>query len=72
MNNQNVRPVESGFVMTHAFRQCRRKILKKGGYSNDKLSVDEKDQFTNCLSKYIDLSNYSSEGLRAGLIDTLQ
>jgi len=69
MNNQNVRPIESAFVATHALRSCRRKVFKKGGFASDKLSTDEKDQFQNCISKYLDVSNYSVEGLRAGLID---
>jgi hypothetical protein len=72
MNNQNVKPVETAFVMTHALRQCRRKVFKKGGgFANDKLTTDERDQFTNCLGKYFDVSSYSIDALRAGLIDIL-
>jgi hypothetical protein len=59
MNNQNVKPVETAFVMTHALRSCRRKVFKKGGFANDKLSNDEKEQFENCLGKYFDVSSYS-------------
>jgi hypothetical protein len=45
MNNQ-VKQVETNFVVTHAMRSCRRKIFKKGaGFGSDKLSHDEKDMF---------------------------
>lgn len=72
MNNQNVKQTETTFVLTHALRSCRRKVFKKGGFANDKLTLDEKDQFTNCLGKYFDVAQYSTEGLRAGLLETLQ
>jgi hypothetical protein len=56
MNNQNVKQVETSFVATHALRSCRAKIFKKGGFASDKLTSDEKSQFTNCLGKYIDVA----------------
>jgi len=71
MNTLKVKPTESGFVMTHVLRSCRRKLFKKGSFANDKLTSEEQEQFTNCMSKYLDTSYYSNEGLRAGLIDTL-
>ena len=68
----SVKQTETSFVLTHALRTCRRKVFKKGGYTNDKLSHDEKDQFTNCLGKYFDVASYSQDGLRQGLLDTIQ
>lgn len=74
MNNQNVRQVEMSFVMTHALRQCRRKLFKKGGasYGSDKLSNDENDQFQNCIGKYLDVATYSEDGMREGLLQSLK
>jgi hypothetical protein len=72
MNNQNVKPMETTFVMTHALRSCRRKVFKKGaGFATDKLTTDERDQFTNCLGKYIDVTNFSNDSLREGLLQSL-
>ena len=71
MNNHNVKPFESSFILTHALKQCRRKVFKKGGFTNDKLSHDERDQFTNCIAKYLDVSQYSSEALRQGILESL-
>jgi hypothetical protein len=69
----NVKNVETNFVMTHALRQCRRKVWKKGTtFANDKLTNDEKDQFTNCIGKYIDVAQYSQEAFREGILQTLQ
>jgi hypothetical protein len=68
MSNQHVKQIETSFVMTHALSSCRRLVSKKGGYSNDKFSVDEKEQFTNCLSKYFDVATYSNDALREGLL----
>ena len=72
MNYQNVKPLETSFVVTHALRSCRSKIFKKGGFATDKLTNDERSQFTNCLGKYIDVAAYSQDGLREGLLQTLQ
>lgn len=72
MNNQNVKPIETAFVLTHALRNCRRKVFKKGGFANDRLSVDEKDQFQSCLGKYFDVSAYSTDAMREGLLQSLQ
>ena len=59
--------------MTHALRQCRRKVWKKGAtFANDKLSNEEKDQFVNCIGKYIDVAQYSQDAFREGIIQTLQ
>ncbi len=71
MNFQNVKPVETTFVMTHALRSCRRKVFKKGGFATDKLTTDERDQFTNCLGKYIDVTVYSNDSLREGLLQSI-
>ena len=55
--NNNVKTAETGFVMAHALRQCRRKLWKKGTtFTNDKLTSEEKDLFVNCIGKYIDVA----------------
>ena len=60
MNNQNVKPSETAFVMTHALNTCRHKVWKKGAtFANDKLTNEERDLFTNCIGKYIDTAQYS-------------
>ena len=66
-----MKPNETAFIMTHALRSCRRKTFKKGGFGNDKLSTDEKDQFTNCIGKYFDVAVYSQDALREGLLETI-
>ena len=44
MNNQNVKPIETAFILTHALRSCRRKVYKKGtGFGSDKVTPDEKN-----------------------------
>jgi hypothetical protein len=73
MNHFNVKATETGFVMTHALRECRQKLWKKGTtFTNDKLSNEEKDQFINCIGKYIDVAQYSNDAMREGLLQTLQ
>jgi hypothetical protein len=68
-----VKQTETSFVATHALRSCRRKLFKKGaGFASDKLTNDERDQFNNCLAKYIDLSGFSQDALRQGLLQSLQ
>jgi hypothetical protein len=66
--------MESSFVVTHALRSCRRKLFKKGsgGFASDKLTNDEREQFTHCLAKYIDMSGFSQDALRQGLLQSLQ
>lgn len=72
MNYQNVKPLETSFVVTHALHSCRAKIFKKGGFATDKLTNDERSQFVNCLGKYVDTASYSQDGLREGLLQSLQ
>ena len=73
MNTSNVKKAETNFVMVHALRECRHKIWKKGTtFGNDKLTNEEKDQFSNCIGKYIDVAQYSSDAFREGLLQTLQ
>lgn len=72
MNSAHVKPEETGFIMAHALRTCRSKIWKKGTtFSNNKLTNDETEMFANCLGKYIDASDFSSEALRNSVFDTL-
>ena len=59
MNSYNVRQVETAFILTHALRQCRRKVYKKGGFTTEKVTVDEKNQFNNCIGKYLNVVDYS-------------
>ena len=66
-----MRQVETTFIMTHALRSCRRKVFAKAGFANDKLSDGEKEQFTNCLGKYFDVSSFSQDALRAGLLNAM-
>jgi len=42
MNDSKVRPIETTFLLTHAFETCRKKALKKN-FANDKLVQEEKD-----------------------------
>ena len=73
MNNQNVKPIETAFILTHALRTCRRKVYKKGaGFGNEKVTPDEKSQFENCLGKYLDVSSYSQDAMREGLLQSIQ
>ena len=62
---------ETGFVMTHAIRSCRRRVFKKGTFATDKLSTDEKEQFQNCLGKYFDVTRFSQDALRTGLLESI-
>lgn len=71
MNTHNVRGEEYGFVWTHATRVCRRKVFKKGGFTNDKLSNEERDQFQFCLDKYLKISDEGTTSLREGLLLSL-
>ena len=73
MNQFNVKTTETGFVMTHALRQCRQKLWKKGTtFATDKLTTEEKDQFVNCIGKYIDVASYSNDAMREGVLHTFQ
>ena len=67
-SNQGVQPRESSYILTSAFRACKKKVLKKN-FGNDKVSNDEKESFANCIVKYISLSETSYEGLRAGFLE---
>lgn len=53
-----------------AFAVCRKKTLKKN-FTNDKLLQEEKEQFSNCIAKYVGVSDAAYEGLRAGFIHNL-
>jgi len=66
----NVRPIESSFILTHAFRMCKKKVVKKS-YTNDKVTPEEKDLFRTCIAKYISITEQSYEGMREGFLETL-
>lgn len=59
-------PQETGYILTSAFRACKKKAFKKN-FASDKVSNEEKDQFTNCILKYIQISEHSKQGLIDGL-----
>jgi hypothetical protein len=65
--NQGVNPNETSFVLTSAFRSCKKKILKKN-FANDKITIDERENFQNCIVKFITVSEHSYAGLRESFL----
>jgi hypothetical protein len=65
-----VNEYEQSFLFTHMLRTCRKKATRKN-YAGDKLTPDEKNQFQNCIYKYVLSSQVAYEGLREGFIESI-